>query len=93
MCERYSYCQLSSLCNSEYITFVLSNYYIRFVAHAYLYTLLEVGTLELAGQTADGRTVQLVLLVEAVVLAVTHPRRGNTMSGVRTRELVHKQLH
>lgn len=54
----------------------------------YLDALLEVGALELAGEAGDGRAVGLVLLVEAVVVAVAHPRRGDAVPRARTRELL-----
>lgn len=53
----------------------------------YLHALLEVGALELAGEAGDRRAVGLVLLVEAVVVAVAHPRRRDAVPRARTREL------
>lgn len=53
----------------------------------HLNALLQVGALELRGEAGDGRAVGLVLLVEAVVVAVAHPRRGDAVARARTREL------
>lgn len=55
----------------------------------YLHTLLEVGAFELVGEAGDGRAVRLVLLVEAVVVAVAHPRRRDAVPGAGARELQH----
>lgn len=52
-----------------------------------LHALLEVGALELAGEAGHGRAVGLVHLVEAVVVAVAHPRRRDAVPRARTREL------
>lgn len=53
----------------------------------HLHTLLQVSTLELARETGHGRAVGLVLLVEAVVVAVAHPRRRDTVPGAGAGEL------
>lgn len=53
----------------------------------YLHALLEVCALELRGEAGDGRAVRLVLLIEAVVVSVAHPRRGDAVARARTREL------
>ena len=49
--------------------------------------LLTIGALELLRRAGYGRTALLVLVVEAVVIAVAHPRLRNAVTRARAREL------